>query len=103
MKSNTVLGQKKTEMVRGRPNDADSILDAAVALQPLIRDSRPQIDKERRLPSSLVEALKEAGVFRMTMPLDWGGAELDPLSQLRIIEALSAADASVGWCVMIGS
>jgi alkylation response protein AidB-like acyl-CoA dehydrogenase len=35
--------------------------------------------------------------------LDWGGAELDPLSQLRIIEALSAADASVGWCVMIGS
>jgi indole-3-acetate monooxygenase len=38
----------------------------------------------------------------MTMPHTWGGAELDPLSQLRIIEALSVADASVGWCVMIG-
>lgn len=99
----SVPGQKKAEFVRGRPNDADSILEAAIGLQALIRDSRQQIDRERRLPASLVEALKEAGVFRMTMPLDWGGAELDPLSQLRIIEALSAADASVGWCVMIGS
>lgn len=103
MKSNTALDQKKTGIAGGRPNDAESILEAAVALQPLIRNSRQQIDKDRCLPSSLVEALKEAGVFRMTMPLDWGGAELDPLSQLRIIEALSAADASVGWCVMIGS
>jgi alkylation response protein AidB-like acyl-CoA dehydrogenase len=103
MKSNTALGKKKPELVRERPNDAASILEAAAGLRGLIRDSRPQIDKERRLPSPLVEALQDAGVFRMTMPLDWGGAELDPLSQLRIIEALSAADASVGWCVMIGS
>lgn len=102
-KSMSALGQKKVEPISGRPNDAASILEAAIALQPRIRASREQIDKERRLPSQLVEALKEAGVFRMTMPLAWGGAELDPLSQLRIIEALSVADASVGWCVMIGS
>lgn len=103
MKSNAAPGKKKAELVHERPNDADSILKAALALQPVIRGMRQRIDKERRLPSGLVEALKEAGVFRMTMPLDWGGAELDPLSQLRIIEALSAADASVGWCAMIGS
>lgn len=99
----SALGQQKIESIAGRPNDAESILGAAVALQSRIRDYREQIDKDRRLPSPLVEALKEAGVFRMTMPRDWGGAELDPLSQLRIIEALSVADASVGWCVMIGS
>jgi alkylation response protein AidB-like acyl-CoA dehydrogenase len=28
---------------------------------------------------------------------------LDPITQLRVIEALSVADASVGWCAMIGS
>lgn len=89
--------------VSGRPNDAESILAAAIDLQPRIRDLRDRIENERRLPEELVEALKEAGVFRMTMPHDWGGAELDPLSQLRVIEALSLADASVGWCVMIGS
>jgi hypothetical protein len=31
-----------------------------------------------------------------------GWPELDILSQLRVIEELSAADGSVGWCVMIG-
>jgi alkylation response protein AidB-like acyl-CoA dehydrogenase len=83
-------------------NDAESILSAAIALAPVIQACREEIERERRLPLSLVDALKKAGVFRMTMPRAWGGAELDPLSQLRIIEALSVADASVGWCVMIG-
>ena len=68
----------------------------------MIHTCREEIERERRLPLHLVDALKKAGVFRMTMPRAWGGAELDPVSQLRIIEALSAADASVGWCVMIG-
>ncbi|MGH8011607.1 MAG: acyl-CoA dehydrogenase family protein, partial [Candidatus Binataceae bacterium] len=42
------------------------------------------------------------GMFRIAMPRAWDGPELDLLSQLRIIEELSAADGSVGWCVMIG-
>jgi indole-3-acetate monooxygenase len=83
-------------------NDAESILSAAVALAPVIQACRDEIERERRLPMRLVTAMKEAGIFRMTMPREWGGPELDPLSQLRIIEALSVADASVGWCAMIG-
>jgi alkylation response protein AidB-like acyl-CoA dehydrogenase len=83
-------------------NDAESILNAATALTPLIQESREEIERGRRLPLHLVDALKKAGAFRMPMPREWGGPELDPLSQLRIVEALSAADASVGWCVMIG-
>ncbi|HKA54097.1 MAG TPA: acyl-CoA dehydrogenase family protein [Candidatus Binatia bacterium] len=83
-------------------NEAGAILSAATALAPMIHECREEIERGRRLPLPLVDALKQAGVFRMTMPRAWGGAELDPLSQLRIIEVLSAADASVGWCVMIG-
>ncbi|MBM4257393.1 MAG: acyl-CoA dehydrogenase [Deltaproteobacteria bacterium] len=85
-----------------RPNDAASILAATRALVPIIVESRAEIERERRLPLRIVDALKQAGAFRMTMPRDWGGAEIDPLSQLQIIEELSVADASVGWCVMIG-
>jgi alkylation response protein AidB-like acyl-CoA dehydrogenase len=39
----------------------------------------------------------------MPMPRIWGGPEVDPLTQIRIVEELSAADPSVGWCAMIGS
>ena len=36
------------------------------------------------------------------MPRAWGGPELDFITQLRVIEALSMIDASAGWFVMIG-
>lgn len=84
-------------------NSFEEILHAAVKLTPMIKLHRGEIERERRLPLELVEALKRAGVFRMTMPKDLGGAELDPINQLRIIEVLSEANTSVGWCVMIGS
>jgi alkylation response protein AidB-like acyl-CoA dehydrogenase len=37
----------------------------------------------------------------MAMPQAWGGPELDPLTQFRVIEALAMEDGSVGWCAMI--
>jgi alkylation response protein AidB-like acyl-CoA dehydrogenase len=79
------------------------ILEAARALSPKIRESGQAIEQGRRLPIELVDAMKKAGIFGMTMPRDWGGPELDPLMQIRVIEALAEADGSVGWCAMINS
>jgi alkylation response protein AidB-like acyl-CoA dehydrogenase len=39
----------------------------------------------------------------MTLPRALGGSELDPLEQFAVCEAAARLDASVGWCVMIGS
>jgi alkylation response protein AidB-like acyl-CoA dehydrogenase len=78
-------------------------LDAARELAPTIRAAADQIEQGRRLPLHLVREMQRAGVFRMAMPRAWGGPELDLLSQVRVIEALSVADASVGWCAMIGN
>jgi alkylation response protein AidB-like acyl-CoA dehydrogenase len=86
----------------GQAGPADSpILHAAIALHSKIQASGEAIEQARRIPTPIVEALKDAGVFSMAMPLAWGGPELDPLSQFRVIEALSMADGSVGWCAMI--
>ena len=84
-------------------NDAPSILDAAIALAPKIRAAAPEIEAGRRLPAHIVEALKAAGIFRMAMPREWGGPQLDPLTQLRVIETLARADGAAGWCAMINS
>jgi indole-3-acetate monooxygenase len=77
-------------------------LDAVRELAPKIRAVADEIEQGRRLPLSIVEQMQRAGVFRMAMPRAWGGTELNLLSQLRVIEALSIADASAGWCAMIG-
>jgi alkylation response protein AidB-like acyl-CoA dehydrogenase len=77
-------------------------LEQARALRPTIIAAREEIERGRRLPRSIVDALKRAGMFRIAMPREWGGPELDLLTQIRLIEELSAADGSVGWCIMIG-
>jgi alkylation response protein AidB-like acyl-CoA dehydrogenase len=82
------------------PNDP-SILHAAIGLVPQIRDAADEIEQTRHLPRSIVEGLKTAGVFGMSMPGAWGGSELDPLTQFRVLETLAMADGSVGWCAMI--
>jgi alkylation response protein AidB-like acyl-CoA dehydrogenase len=85
---------------RAEPND-HPILHAAVALAPAIEAHREEIEQGRRLPGAIVQALKDAGVFGMVMPRAWGGPELDPLTQFRVLETLAMADGSVGWCAMI--
>ena len=58
-------------------DDTDTIVEAALALGPQIRAAADEIEQGRRLPLPLVQAMKEAGVFRMTMPRAWGGPEAD--------------------------
>jgi alkylation response protein AidB-like acyl-CoA dehydrogenase len=82
---------------------SEEILHAAHELAPEIARRADEIAAERRLPLDLVARLKAAGAFRMPMPRAWGGPEMTPRAQSELVEVLSAADPSVGWCVMIGS
>src|SRR5438874_737088 len=85
---------------RADPNESP-ILHAAIAMAAKIHAARGEIEQGRRIPAPIVKALKDAGVFGMAMPHAWGGPELDPLTQFRVLEALAMADGSVGWCAMI--
>jgi alkylation response protein AidB-like acyl-CoA dehydrogenase len=89
-------------MNTGIAAEQEGLVAAAEALAPTIAACRGQMEQDRRLPLPLVEALRQAGAFRTPMPRAWGGPEADPLTTIRVIEALSRADGSVGWCVMIG-
>src|SRR5258705_6471773 len=81
--------------------DDSPILHAAIGLAEQIRAASGEIERGRRLPPGIAAAMKDAGVFGMAMPRAWGGPELDPLTQFRVIEALAMEDGSVGWCAMI--
>ena len=86
----------------GRAEPTDSpILHAAIAMGGMIGAAGDEIEQGRRLPETIVKSMKEAGIFGMAMPRAWGGPELDPLTQFRVIETLGMADGSVGWCAMI--
>ncbi|MFO1166668.1 MAG: acyl-CoA dehydrogenase family protein [Rhodoblastus sp.] len=79
------------------------IVAAAAALQTEIRARSAEIEQARRLPPDISAMLARAGLFRMATPKEIGGLELPPSDIFRAIETVSEADASAGWCVMIGT
>ena len=81
------------------PDPVCRILEAIRALSPLLAAQRDDFDKARRLPETLFAALAEAGLFRLWLPEALGGPELSPLDFMRVVEAASALDGSVGWLV----
>ena len=83
----------------GLPQDVDAqpLVQAAAAMQPVIRACRDEIEREQRLPKALVAQMKEAGFYRMVIPRSLGGLQVDPLTYLRVAELLAQAAGSVGW------
>ena len=79
------------------------LVQAARALEPTIRAHAEEIERERRLPESLVHAISEAGLFRMMVTKALGGQEVDPVTQLDVLEAISRGDGSTGWVTAIAS
>lgn len=70
---------------------------------PRVRGYADESDRERRLPPALVEELKQAGFFHLLLPREAGGLQKDPITSARVVEEVSRADGSAGWCVMLAA
>jgi len=81
---------------------AHPALAAVHNVAPLITKYADEAERERRLARPVVDALLNAGVFRLLVPPALGGAGASPLEFAEVVEAVSAVDGSAGWCVMIG-
>jgi alkylation response protein AidB-like acyl-CoA dehydrogenase len=82
--------------------DAQPLVAAAQRLAPDLRARADEIERGRRVPLDIVGAMAGAGIFRMCVPRAIGGGEVEPATLLRVLEVLGEADASAGWCAMIG-
>ncbi len=78
-------------------------LAAARTLAPEIRAAAAETEAQRHIPAALVERLRDAGLFHMTLPKDIGGLECDPVTASRVIEEIAAADGSTGWVLMLAN
>jgi alkylation response protein AidB-like acyl-CoA dehydrogenase len=76
---------------------------AATALAPLIAGAREEVERDGRLPRRLVDALCEAGIFRLWLPRVLGGIEADPETFLAVIEEIARVDGATGWCATVGA
>ena len=79
------------------------VIARARALQGLVRAEASRTESQRNLTAPVVQALLDAEMFYLMVPTALGGLEVDGCTYLEVVEAISAADGSTGWCVMIGA
>lgn len=69
-------------------------MSRARALAPRIGEVAPRVESARQLDGKIVEALYEAGLFRLLMPGWLDGGEAAPSTFIEVIETIARADAS---------
>ena len=72
-------------------------------LLPTIRERREEIEKARRMPKDLVDALRKTRMFALSVPRAIGGDEATPVDLMQATETVATADGSAGWCAMIAN
>ncbi|WOE74965.1 acyl-CoA dehydrogenase family protein [Alterisphingorhabdus coralli] len=70
---------------------------------PAIAKRAEEIEAARHLPADIAHDLASIGIFDMVKPKSLGGLEMAPLDIVAILHAMARAEASVGWCAMIGA
>jgi alkylation response protein AidB-like acyl-CoA dehydrogenase len=87
----------KAPAVTGTP------LERIARLSDVIREGGDKAQQLRRLPGETVDALVDAGIFRIAIPRELGGDDASITETIAILEAIARIDGSVGWNVMLGS
>jgi alkylation response protein AidB-like acyl-CoA dehydrogenase len=76
---------------------AERLFTAVRDLAPMIAARAEEMERSRRIPQDVIDTLRLTGLYRMLVPHSHGGLGLGVPDVLPVLEALSAADASVGW------
>ena len=82
-----------------REKRATELIGRASALVPLIERAGDRIERERRIPDNVLDALHDARLFRLLLPRSCDGEEVEPGTLFQVVEAIAQGDASVAWCI----
>lgn len=83
--------------------DFSKLMAAAEELVPVIEEDAAESEHLCRQTDRVVKALRDTGIYAMLLPRSLGGAELPFSDAMRIVERLSWADGSAGWCTMVAN
>ncbi|MFF4975780.1 acyl-CoA dehydrogenase family protein [Streptomyces sp. NPDC001083] len=79
------------------PATGEDLVERARALQPWLRAQAERGEAERAVPPAVVDALADAGVFRLLTPRRLGGQETGLRTLMEVSEVLGEADGSTAW------
>jgi alkylation response protein AidB-like acyl-CoA dehydrogenase len=75
----------------------DELRAGLAGFTPVIEQHRGEGEQERRLPDAIVAAMREAGLFALWTPKEFGGSEVDLPIYMETVEELARVDGASGW------
>lgn len=79
----------------------EEIVRKASDLIPLLRKHAPWVDEHRRLHDEVIEALADAGVYKLRRPKQYGGYEVDGRTLTEVGTALGQGCGSTAWVTTV--
>ena len=79
----------------------DRLVAAAKSLQPLLAEQADTTERERRVADANIDALQDAGLFRMLTPKCFGGHEVGARTWLDVIALTAEACGSTAWVLSL--
>ena len=81
--------------------DTDELLERAAALRPVLERNAAKGEEDRRIADESIDALVEAGLFKITVPRRFGGYEVDIRTKLEVSAAVAEGDGATGWVLAL--
>ncbi|GJF33704.1 acyl-CoA dehydrogenase [Kitasatospora sp. NE20-6] len=89
-----------TNTLTGDPDAAD-LVARAEALRPLLRGNSAQGEQDRRVVEESIQALQQAGLFKILQPKRYGGYETSMRALVDVSAAVGEADGGTAWVVSL--
>lgn len=81
--------------------DAAELVARAKELHPLLAKNATDGERDRRVAEESIEALTQAGLFRLTVPKRYGGYQTSIRTFLDVSAAVAEADGGTAWIVTV--
>ncbi len=93
--------QEPEGVVAGDERTAAGVLAQVSAYIPRLRERAAETEATKRVPSEAIADLDRMGVFKMGMPVEYGGLALTPSQQHAIVAEIARGCGSTGWVVWV--
>ena len=77
--------------------DTATLIARAASLRPLLERNAERTDAERRLPSEVVQALRETGLCALMVPKRFGGYQTSVRAYVDVMSELGCGCGSTAW------
>ncbi len=86
-----------------RDDSRPALVGRARAIAGVLDASALESERARTLAPAAIDAFTAGNLWGLFAPREIGGLEADPVTQLEVIEEVSRADGSAGWCLAVGA